>query len=157
MAIVIRNRARTALVVFLGLAAIGPVFADAPRQALGEISRCRVIGDSAERLRCFDHAADRAKDALVPSEEYFGKPAPRPPEVEQVVAMVRDLSRTVRGRAIFILDNGQKWRQLDSDDSNVPEPKAGTTIRVTIDRGLLDSFNLTIDGRAGFFKVRRID
>ena len=85
------------------------------------------------------------------------QPKPRPREVDQIVASVRELSRTVRGRALFILDNGQVWRQIDGDDSSVWEPEPGRVLKVTIEHGLFDSYNLTIEGRNGFIKVRRIE
>ena len=121
------------------------------------MARCSAISDSAERLRCFDRAAPRAKEALIPKAEDFGKPPPRPPEVGQVNATVREFSKTTRGRALFVLDNGQTWRQLEGDDAQVLEPPAGTTIKVTIARGAFGSYNLTIEGRNGLIRVRRIE
>ena len=121
------------------------------------MARCSAISDSAERLRCFDRAAPRAKEALIPKAEDFGKPPPRPPDVGQVNATVREFSKTARGRALFVLDNGQTWRQLEGDDAQVLEPPAGTTIKVTIARGAFGSYNLTIEGRNGLIRVRRIE
>jgi hypothetical protein len=148
---------RPVLVVSLWIAGIAPARADATRDALAEMSRCSAIGDSAERLRCFDRAAPGAKEALIPKAEDFGKPPPRPPEVLQLAATVRELSKTVRGRAVFVLDNGQTWRQLEGDDAQVLEPPAGTVLKVTIARGAFGSYNLTIEGRNGMIRVRRIE
>jgi len=121
------------------------------------MARCSAITDSAERLRCFDRAAPRAKEALIPKEQDFGKPPPRQPEVEQVAASVREMSKTVRGRALFVLDNGQVWRQLEGDDAQVLEPSPGTVMKVTIARGAFGSYNLTIEGRNGLVRVRRLE
>jgi hypothetical protein len=66
------------------------------------------------------------------------------------------LARSPRGRAIFVLDNGQTWRQLDADGTEVREPAAGKPMKVTIERGLLKSYNLIIEGRNGLIKVRRL-
>jgi len=65
------------------------------------------------------------------------------------------LSRTLRGQAIFILANGQVWRQIDADDSAVRDSVTGA--KATIQRGMLDSFNMLIEGRNGLIKVRRIE
>ena len=145
------------LVALLWVAGIAPACADVTRDALAEMARCSAIGDSGERLRCFDRAAPRAKEALIPKTEDFGKPPPRPLEVGQLNATVREFSKTTRGRALFVLDNGQTWRQLEGDDAQVLEPPAGTTLKVTIARGAFGSYNLTIDGRNGMIRVRRIE
>jgi hypothetical protein len=129
--------------------------ADSASEALELVSRCSAIADSTERLKCFDRAAPAAKEAQAPKAADFGKPTPPPREVAQVVATVRELSRTVRGQAIFILDNGQVWRQIDGDDAPVRDSIAGS--KATIQRGLFDSFNLVIEGRNGLVKVRRIE
>jgi hypothetical protein len=148
---------RPVLVAFLWIAGIAPACADVTRDALAEMARCSAIGDAGERLRCFDRAAPRAKEALIPKTEDFGKPPPRPPEVGQLNATVREFSKTTRGRALFVLDNGQTWRQLEGDDAQVLEPPAGTTLKVTIARGAFGSYNLTIEGRNGLIRVRRIE
>jgi hypothetical protein len=121
------------------------------------MARCSIIGESAERLRCFDRAAPRAKEALIPRAEDFGKPPPRPPELPQVAATVREFTKTARGRALFVLDNGQTWRQLEGDDAQVLEPPSGTTLKVMIARGAFGSYNMTIEGRNGLIRVRRIE
>ena len=144
-----------AVIVLLWTIAIGIARADPATEALELVSRCSAIADSAERLKCFDRAAPAAKEAQAPKAADFGKPTPPPREVAQVVATVRELSRTVRGQAIFILDNGQIWRQIDADDSNVRDSVAGS--KATIQRGFLDSFDLVIEGRNGLIKVRRVE
>jgi hypothetical protein len=136
---------------------MGAALADTTRDALAEIARCSVIGESAERLRCFDRVAPRAKEALIPKAEDFGKPPPRPPEVKELAATVREFSKTTRRRALFVLDNGQTWRQLEGDDAEVLDPAPGTTLKVTIARGAFGSYNLTIEGRNGLIRVRRIE
>src|SRR6266568_383620 len=139
------------------------------------------IADSAARLKCFDAAAPRANGApaaqpageapggvdrfgfpapeTVTREEDFGKPRP-PPEITQITATVLELSRTPRGRSIFVLDNGQVWRQLDGDDADVQDPRPGKTMKVAIEMGflggLLGNYNLTIKGRNGLIRVRRV-
>jgi len=159
----------------------GPAHADTAQDALSEIAKCADIADSSERLKCFDAAVPRAKSALaeqqakekrgildwfgfsrprkpVTKPEEFGKPQPPSPpgEITQITSNVLEFATTPRGKAVFILENGQVWRQLDSDDSRVLEPLPGKPMKVTIDIGFLESYNLTIDGRKGLIKVRRL-
>ena len=61
----------------------------------------------------------------------------------------------MRGQAVFILDNGQVWRQIDGDGAAVRGSVTGS--KATIERGLFDSFNLVIEGRNGLIKVRRVE
>ncbi len=160
----------------------GPARADATQDALAEIAKCANIADSSERLKCFDAAVPRAKRALaappqptsakggisewfgfsrpqtVTKADDFGKPPPQPQpnEINEIRAAVVDFAKTAHGRSIFVLDNGQVWRQLDSDVSEVRDPPSGTTMKVTIGTGVLGSYNLTIDGRNALIKVRRL-
>ncbi len=158
----------------------GAAHADPTQDASAEIARCAGIADSAARLKCFDAAAPRANGApaaqpageapgrdgfgFSPPQgattvEDFGKPPP-PPEITQITATVLELSRTPRGRSIFVLDNGQVWRQLDGDDADVQDPRPGKTMKVAIEMGflggLLGNYNLTIKGRNGLIRVRRV-
>lgn len=143
-----------------GFSITGTVWADAPRDTLTEISKCSAIDDNTDRLRCFDRVAPRARTALEPNVEDFGKP-PAPataPEVDHVTATVHELSKSLRGRALFVLDNGQTWRQIDGDDARVPDLVPGDPpLTVTIAKGLFGSYNLTIHGRNGIVKVRRVE
>jgi hypothetical protein len=138
-----------------------PVGADAP----GEFARCTGITSAAERLKCYDAAADRLGFGLPPPprepvtkpEEFGNTPPPaRANEVKELSATVVEFSKTPRGRAVFVLDNGQTWRQLDSDTTEVREPPGGQPMRVLIETGAFGSYNLAIEGRAGSVKVRRL-
>ncbi|TAK41363.1 MAG: hypothetical protein EPO27_19410 [Betaproteobacteria bacterium] len=162
------------------LFAAGLARADTPQDALSEIARCADVADSAARLRCFDAAVPRAKKALaehqarekrgfldwfgfarppkpVTRPEDFGKPpAAEPGEINQITAMVAEFAKTPRGKSIFILDNGQVWRQLDSDTDEIFELAPGKPMKVTIEAGTFGGYNLSIEGRNGIVKVRRL-
>ena len=92
------------------------------------------------------------------TKEDFGKPPPEPGpgEVTEITAGVIEFARTARGKALFVLDNGQVWRQIDSDGTAVLDPSPGRPMRVTIGRGALGSYNLEIEGRNGLIKVNRL-
>jgi hypothetical protein len=123
-----------------------------------DIDRCRTITDPAERLGCFDRAsaAPPAGKAAEPRAEDFGRPAPPPPQVSKVTAGLREFARTTRGSAVFVLDNGQTWRQVESDTTRVREPAPDNGVQVTIERGILDTYNLSLSGWNGMVKVRRL-
>ena len=174
-----RNSITALLAAWAALGA-APVWADAVRDALIEMTKCADIADSAERLKCFDAAGPRAKSALAaperPTEETvtaenfglpraekpatkaedFGKPPPEPKGITEITSTVLEFAKTPFGKAVFILDNGQVWRQLDADSSNVLEPRAGTKMKVTIEVGVFGSYNLSIEGRNGIVKVTRL-
>ena len=160
-----------------------PAHADPARDALSEVAKCADVADSTERLKCFDRAAALAKTALTPSPqpaaekrslldwfgfskpptppktaEEYGKPAP-PPDAEAITSItfnVLEFARTSRGLSVFILENGQIWRQLEGDTSVVRDPAPGAPMKVTIENGFLGSYNLTIEGRHGLIKVTRL-
>jgi hypothetical protein len=173
---------RTALLALVTLIAAVPVHADPARDALAEVARCADIADAGERLKCFDAAMARVKNALaspapeapsksllewfgfsrpptpVTKPEDFGKPSPQPApeELNEIASPVLEFAKTARGKAIFILENGQVWRQLDSDTTTVLDPERGTKMSVRVERGFLGSYNLTIDGRNILVKVNRL-
>src|ERR1700730_14563577 len=169
------------VLLFILIFLAAPAQADSTRDALSEIAKCADIADSAERLKCFDAAVPRAKSALsepVPQAkekggilEWFGfsrpqrgtKPEdfgktrqPEPEELAGVSAGVIELAYTVRGKAVFILDNSQVWKQIDPDSTQVRDPSPNERMRVRIEEGALGSYNLMIEGRTGIVKVTRL-
>ena len=177
---------RISLVAAALLLTAGAAHADVTRDALADLVKCADISDAAKRLECFDAAIARGKAALAAPQqaapvakekslldwfglskpdqatkpEDFGKPAPPPPadskEITQISSAVLEFAKTVRGKALFVLDNGQVWRQIDGDTTDVQPPAPGTTMRVTIEIAIFGSYNLTIEGRKYLVKVNRL-
>jgi len=174
---------RVPLLALLAALAAPAAHADASRDALAAIAKCADIADATERLKCFDAAMPGVKNALAapaseaPSKsllewfgfsrppatatkaEDFGKPPPEPrpgEEIDAITSTVLEFAKTPRGKAVFILENGQVWRQIDSDTTPVPDPERGTRMAVKIERGFLGSYNLTIGGRNILVKVNRL-
>jgi len=162
-----------------------PARADPARDVLSEIAKCAEVADAAERLKCFDAGAVRAKSLLAAplpapeaaakkswldwfgfsrpdkpatTKEEFGKPAQpvESGELREITATVIEFAKTGRGKAVFVLDNGQVWRQLDADGTEVPYPPSGKPMKVTIETGFLGSYNLLLEGRNGLIKVTRL-
>lgn len=174
------RRVATAAAMLLGTS-FTPLqaLADSPEEVLQEVARCAEAADAGERLRCFEAAASRAKALLAAPPaadagrrqleafglpqppppatrpEQFGKPQPRPEELQGIEAMATEFARTARGKALFVLDNGQVWRQIDSDGAQVTTVPQ-RAFKVTIERGAFGSYNLTMEGRNGLIKVTRI-
>lgn len=140
-----------------------------PAQAL---RRCAQISRGVERLACYDAlAADPAGDAPVaaraadPNADAPGEPRPdvdafgaEQVEGEAAAAPEQIQSRLVgeftgwRGNTEFRLENGQVWRQAGSGrlawsaDSPI----------VTIRRGVLNSYRLSVEGLNASVRVRRV-
>lgn len=88
--------------------------------------------------------------------EDFGRPPPRadePKEVTKIAASVSKFSRTGLGRAIFKLDNGQVWTQIEGDTIEVKDAKPGD--EVTVEKAFFGSYSLIFKERKGLIKVRR--
>jgi hypothetical protein len=179
------TRTRVLLVPLAAASIAAPARADPARDVLSEMAKCAEVAEASERLKCFDAGAVRAKSLLAApapapeaaakkswldwfgfsrpekpatTKEEFGKP-PQPAEsgeLREITATVVEFAKTGRGKAVFILDNGQVWRQLDADGTEVPYAPASTPMKVTIETGFLGSYNLVIEGRNGLIKVTRL-
>ena len=76
--------------------------------------------------------------------------------VDSISAGVTDYALTPFGKFIVFLDNGQVWRQEagDADHANFHRnPKDNT---VTIERGLLGSYNMKLNDSERLYKVTRV-
>lgn len=97
----------------------------------------------------------------VTKKEDFGKPpVPKasvgPKEITEITATVLEYAQNALGRSIFILENGQVWKQIDGDVTEVRAPKGDEPMVVKIEKAFMGSYSLTIEGRNGLIKVRRV-
>ena len=69
---------------------------------------------------------------------------------------IRQITTTPLGRYVVELENGEVWRQLDSDDTPVAIPSDTTGLTATIKRTLFGAHKLTISGSGRAFKVSRV-
>ncbi len=89
------------------------------------------------------------------------KPAPgagapgEPEEIDSISAGVADYSFNPFGRFLVVLDNGQIWQQLEDDSGRARFDRNGQNT-VTINRGALGSYLLTVNDLSAAFKVRRL-
>ena len=82
-----------------------------------------------------------------------GATPPQPEEIDSITATVTDYSFNPFGKFIVFLDNGQVWREIDSDAAHFNK---GGTNTVTIERGMLGSYNLHINDGNHTYKVTRV-
>jgi hypothetical protein len=76
--------------------------------------------------------------------------------LKSISAGVTDYAKTPFGKFIVVLDNGQVWRQLDSEPGIAHFLKEVKENKVIISRGLLGSYNLKINDQNQVFKVKRL-
>jgi hypothetical protein len=126
---------------------------------------CVALLRDAERLACYDRAvaALRAgeKTAAVSAENMFGASAStqgnpeqggvKREELKQITAAVTSLRRSEDGMIILTLDNGQVWRQQDSDVRMMMAP--GDV--VTVIRASLGTFRIA-DKSGRFSRFKRV-
>ncbi len=144
------------------MARVGAIFAAflfvVPAMAAGrvpvELKACQAERDDRARLACFDGAL--AKLEAAPS-NFGGETLKRPDAASQESEFLTGRVTRVGLNAIqhftVTLDNGQVWRQLDSD-TEVARFREGAEVRIK--RGFLDSYSLSVEGTFGSYKVKRI-
>ncbi|MFV3127548.1 hypothetical protein [Niveispirillum sp. KHB5.9] len=160
----------------------GPAILPAPALAAGQddVLKCLGILDNSARLACYDRtvpglrhaapppAAPMAPQAPIPpappvsKEQAFGAEriqdkqnpavAAKPEEAESITAKLVSVSQQTIDRYTFTLDNGQVWSQVVA--RSIANAKTGKTVR--IEKGIVGSFTMTIDGVTGIIKVRRV-
>lgn len=162
---------RAFMILAAGLAALtANASADPAGDVLFELRTCQGLGDSA-RLACFDRvlarhdttapmraapaaepkpAADFGADSL-PAKK-INEAADRD-EPDEIKVVVKDVSFTSNGHFVLTLENGQVWQQASADKQRF-WGKAGDTIAVS--HGFFTTYNLTIEGRTGLYKVIRV-
>jgi hypothetical protein len=80
----------------------------------------------------------------------------QPAEVDSITAGVTDYAFTPFGKFIVFLDNGQVWRQEEGDTDRAHFAKNPKDNTVTISRGFLGSYNLTVNDSGNLIKVKRV-
>jgi len=79
-----------------------------------------------------------------------------PKEITEISASVQEVAKTPLGKSIFILDNGQIWRQLDGDQTEVHHRSSSGPMNIRIEKAFMGSYSLYIEGSKKMVKVRRL-
>lgn len=186
---------RTLALVAVATVVLGQsALAGTARDALTAVAGCATVQDTAERLKCYDTAAQSAKAVLdeaarqeaarrqeesseggvlawfgfAPEEKPVTKPedfgiAPKvedrpdaPKEITEISAKVLEYAKNAHGKSLFILENGQIWRQLDGDTTEIFYRTSDGPMTVRIEKAFMGSFALYVDGKNVKVKVRRL-
>jgi hypothetical protein len=76
--------------------------------------------------------------------------------IDSITANVTDVAFTPFGQFIVFLDNGQVWRQLQGDSDRAHFKSSARENRVTVSKGFIGSYNMTINDSDKLYKVTRV-
>ena len=102
------------------------------------------------------------EDKPVTKPEDFGispatQPKPgAPPEITEISGKVIEYAKNAHGKSLFILDNGQVWKQIDGDTTELFHRESDGQMSVRIEKAMFGSFSLYVEGKSMKVKVRRI-
>jgi len=143
---------------------------------------CSTVADDRQWLDCYYAAAQpmRAQLKLPPAPQarlatagaaapaniplpppvQFGLPAKPPPPVDQkanqVISRIADCTFDRYGVMTLKLANGQVWRQVEGDTALAKLKLPPSAYVATIKHGFFGSYNMTIKGVPGLFRVLRV-
>ncbi|MCG2840321.1 hypothetical protein L6Q21_04910 [Sandaracinobacter sp. RS1-74] len=163
----------------LALAWVG-ISSAAGAQAQRALLDCTAILSDGERLACYDAAvkafstearavserreAQAAKLAAAAATagaaqkaDGFGRETTRaakadPARIERIDSVVREILSDGRGKPVFVLENGQIWRQAEA--INLPTIRASSPVSVR--RGAMGSYRLFVEGGNRSVQVVRV-
>ncbi len=151
-------------------------------EALAKVYACAAITEADKRLECFDAAvsglrtaentgefaavdANRVREIeresfgfSLPSLPRLGLPGTRRPDGTEVAgapsSQAMKIVRTGRmdGNPTFIMDNGQVWAVIVTQENRLARPGATVTVR----KASLGSFLLSVEGGGPALRVRRV-
>ena len=71
--------------------------------------------------------------------------------------IVLNINRAPHGNLIVELENGQRWRQLDSDNTQIVIPTTTSALTANVKQSIFGSVSMAINGSGRPFKVSRIN
>jgi hypothetical protein len=77
-------------------------------------------------------------------------------EIGSISASVTKVTLSPFGRFTVFLDNGQVWRQIEGDVDRAMFRNPANENKVTIERGFIGSYNMTLNGSEKIYKVKRL-
>jgi hypothetical protein len=80
---------------------------------------------------------------------------PPPGPIDSITAKVTNYAMDPFGKFVLFLDNDQVWQQIQGDSERATFTKGGGDT-VTISRGFIGSYNLSIGNSNKVFKVKRV-
>lgn len=128
------------------------------------LTRCRQIEDIEERVACYDKVVDSLSEsvAIPQAQALFGRgdaEAKRIVEttlaieqIDRVTAVVTEIRESATRKLIITLDNGQIWRQLDSQTMRLKNGES-----VIVRKASLNSFLMAKKSGGRSIRVRRVN
>jgi hypothetical protein len=113
---------------------------------------CGAQKEDHARLACFDAALARLETVKTDFGGENLRAAEKAEPVFQQAQIVKVSFNAIKHFTIT-LDNGQVWRQLDSDTA-VARFRGHEPVKIS--QGFLDSYSLSVEGVWGSYKVKRI-
>lgn len=158
---------RTSGLIVAGIVLAGLAHAAPGQELINGLKACRARTNAAARLACFDALVSQLDTPAIAPPKVTNVPAPgfggenlarakaAPPPEESISAGVAKVSFNAIKYFTVVLDNGQVWRQSESNTvvAHFSDSKPNV---VKISKGFLDTYNLTIEGAWGTYKVKRI-
>jgi len=142
-----------------------PVSAGAQTEADRAFAQCGTIADARARLTCYDAVRDQSRATHWPEfnaapaqpapSTVARTPASPPPPRGKLISRVAQYSFSPHGQFTVVLDNGEIWRQLDSDDGVARFKHSGGNM-VQISKGFWGSYDLKLNTANNVFKVTRL-
>jgi len=77
-------------------------------------------------------------------------------EVRSIESKVVEVSRTLNGKLLIILENGQVWRQIDGDSSTPYIPSKVDGLTATVKKAAFGSYSVRVSSARDAFKAKRI-
>ncbi|MGH6658574.1 MAG: hypothetical protein ACREBK_06220 [Sphingomicrobium sp.] len=171
----LKTFATTALIIGLaGTAVARPAPNTGTPAAVQQLLDCRKLGDSAQRLACYDRQAGVISQAIATRElvvidkaranqakrSLFGFSVPNfgglfgggEDDIKQIESTIASVSHNPEGGWLLKLADGSLWSQVDDAMLGLP-PKRGD--KVVVKRGLMGSFYLELGKQPGF-KAKRV-
>jgi len=171
------------LLVLIG-AAPATAYGASVQDLTSSIKACRTLDSDTARLACFDAialssagaeqgaAVDTAADMSAAQQDRSQTQPPKTPdfgeddlvkaqtktenEETKLTATVTAIRKTRSGKYVFDLDNGQTWRQLQSDSTRMYLPRK-PGFQIELEKGVLGSYFLRRVGKKQSMRVQRLN
>jgi len=159
---------KTIAIILSGFVFVGSFPLDAQDDLVDAVRACKKIENPASRLSCFDLLlSDMDPTPKTSTKQYteddFGArdikkraQAEEASKQQTLTSGLVEVSRTRNDKYVFILENGQVWKQAQSDIGKLFIPKKLDNVKVVIKRGFLGSHRLKVEGKKRSIKVNRL-
>lgn len=126
--------------------------AEAQRLAVAEAAAAKAAAEAAAAAAKAKAAADVEARKAAFGGEQIGKPRVDPEEVTEVASTVTEIMTNSSGLGVFLLDNGQLWKQVDT--ASLGRAKAGDA--VVLSKGFMGGYRLTFSKSGRWVAVKRL-